>query len=303
MTLSVYSINLHGMADHDLPAFLGAVMSRRPDVCCLQGSGSQVSRAATLISGAAPSPVQVRLAKEKEEDSVAVVPLGPPCARGRAEGEGGPAGVQGTGWVQGTDWVQADLISPQGYGITMVSLSVPGPDGLSPSEVPVHPAGSPRADFLARAQDRLRLLQTEAAGGGRQAVVCGGFDMVHTALDQGGPEAVSTGGSAVASQLEGDRSGLSADSSPARRPAREREEAAWMDRVFEEDEFVDVVRDMAGPVPGLYTAWQGGRGRRVDAQCVTPELAWSATGFLLIPPGFGRKAWRGHAAVGVTYEV
>lgn len=177
-------------------------------------------------------------------------------------------------------WIEADLTTPQGYDITVVCVYVHA--GNAEDELKM----SQKYRFLDTMLTRLGQLRDEAARGGRQAVLCGDFNIAHTPLDIKNAKANET------------HSGFLP------------EERAYVDQWLGEYEFVDVMRMLAGDAPDLYTWWsQRGRafdnnvGWRLDYQFATPELAETARGFVIDRASSYDTRWSDHAPLTITYDV
>ena len=141
-------------------------------------------------------------------------------------------------------WIEADMQTPQGYVITVVCVYVHAGNTDDPEKM----------------KQKYRFLDTMlAAHGGKQAVLCGDFNIAHTPLDIKNAKANETHAGFLP------------------------EERAYVDKWLGELEFVDVMRNLAGDIQGPYTWWsQRGRafdnnvGWRIDYQFATPELAETA---------------------------
>lgn len=177
-------------------------------------------------------------------------------------------------------WVEADVTTPQGYGLTVACVYVHA--GNADDEIKM----TQKYRFLDAMLDRLGQLRDEAANGGRQAVLCGDFNIAHTPLDIKNAKANEKHAGFL----------------PAER--------AYVDRWLGEYEFVDVMRELAGDIQGPYTWWsQRGRafdnnvGWRLDYQFATPELAETARGFVIDKAPTYEARWSDHAPLSVTYDV
>lgn len=177
-------------------------------------------------------------------------------------------------------WIEADVRTPQGYVITVACVYVHA--GQAEDDVKM----TQKYRFLDTMRKRLAQLRDEAAGGGRQAVLCGDFNIAHTELDIARPK------------QNVDHSGFLP------------QERAYVDTWLDEFEFVDVVRDLAGDIQGPYTWWsQRGRafdnnvGWRIDYQFATPELAQQARGFVIDKAPSYDARWSDHAPLTVSYDV
>ena len=177
-------------------------------------------------------------------------------------------------------WIEQDVRTPQGYVVTVACVYVYA--GNADDEVKM----AQKYRFLDAMLVRLGQLRDEAAHGGRQAVLCGDFNIAHTPLDIKNAKSNET----------------HAGFMPAER--------AYVDRWLDEYEFVDVTRMLAGDIQGPYTWWsQRGRafdnnvGWRIDYQFATPELAETARGFVIDKAPTYDLRWSDHAPLTITYDV
>ena len=177
-------------------------------------------------------------------------------------------------------WIEADIRTPQGYIVTVVSVYVHAGNADDPVKM------EQKYCFLNAMLNRMSQLRDEAAHGGKQAVLCGDFNIAHTPLDIKNAKANET----------------HAGFMPAER--------AYVDKWLNELEFVDVVRSLAGDIQGPYTWWsQRGRafdnnvGWRIDYQLATPELAETARGFVIDKAPSYDARWSDHAPLTISYDV
>ena len=177
-------------------------------------------------------------------------------------------------------WIEADVRTPEGYEITVVCVYVHSGDVDDPNKM------HQKFRFLDTMLTRMGQLRDEAAHGGRQAVLCGDFNIEHTPLDIKNAKSNVT------------HSGFLP------------EERAYIDKWLDEYEFVDVMRELAGDIQGPYTWWsQRGRafdnntGWRLDYQFATPELAQTARGFTIDKAPTYDARWSDHAPLSITYDV
>ena len=140
--------------------------------------------------------------------------------------------------------------------------------------------------FLDTMLARMEQLRDEAAHGGKQAVLCGDFNIAHTPLDIKNAKANETHAGFLP------------------------EERAYVDKWLGELEFVDVMRNLAGDIQGPYTWWsQRGRafdnnvGWRIDYQFATPELAETACGFVIDKAPTYDLRWSDHAPLSIMYDI
>ena len=177
-------------------------------------------------------------------------------------------------------WIEADVRTPEGYEITVVCVYVHSGDVDDQNKM------HQKFRFLDTMLTRMGQLRDEAAHGGRQAVLCGDFNIAHTPLDIKNAKSNVT------------HSGFLP------------EERAYIDKWLDEYEFVDVMRELAGDIQGPYTWWsQRGRafdnntGWRLDYQFATPELAQTARGFTIDKAPTYDARWSDHAPLSITYDV
>ncbi|PWG63789.1 exodeoxyribonuclease III [Bifidobacterium callitrichidarum] len=177
-------------------------------------------------------------------------------------------------------WIETDVRTPQSYVITVVCVYVHAGNTDDPLKM------EQKYRFLDAMLVRMGELRDEAAHGGRQAVLCGDFNIAHTPLDIKNAKANEKHAGFLP------------------------EERAYVDRWLDEYEFVDVMRDLAGDIQGPYTWWsQRGRafdnnvGWRIDYQFATPELAETARGFVIDKAPTYEMRWSDHAPLTITYDV
>ena len=177
-------------------------------------------------------------------------------------------------------WIESDIRTPQGYELTVACVYVHAGNADDSEKM------SQKYRFLDAMLTRMGELRDEAAHGGRQAVLCGDFNIAHTPLDIKNAKANETHAGFL----------------PAER--------AYVDRWIDEYEFVDVMRELAGDIQGPYTWWsQRGRafdnnvGWRIDYQFATPELAETARGFVIDKAPSYDARWSDHAPLSINYDV
>lgn len=177
-------------------------------------------------------------------------------------------------------WIETDVKTPEGYAITVASVYVHAGNTDYPTKM------EQKYRFLDTMLKRMGALRDEAAHGGKQAVLCGDFNIAHTPLDIKNAKANEKHAGFLP------------------------EERAYVDKWLDEYEFVDVMRSLAGNIQGPYTWWsQRGRafdnnvGWRIDYQFATPELAETARGFVIDKAPTYDKRWSDHAPLTITYEV
>ncbi|MGW5696092.1 exodeoxyribonuclease III, partial [Streptomyces asiaticus] len=170
-------------------------------------------------------------------------------------------------------YVEVDL-----PGVTVGSLYLPSGE-----------VGTDRQDekerFMAEFLPYLKELRERAAAGGREALVCGDWNIAHQEADLKNWKANQK------------KSGFLP------------EERAWLGRVFEEAAYVDVVRALHPDVPGPYSWWSY-RGRafdndagwRIDLVCTSPGLAARAVKAYVERAATHEERWSDHAPVTVVFN-
>ena len=130
-------------------------------------------------------------------------------------------------------------------------------------------------------------LRDEAAHGGKQAVLCGDFNIAHTPLDIKNAKANEKHAGFLP------------------------EERAYVDKWLDElrvrgcDAFV-VPATFRGHTPGGASegrAFDNNVGWRIDYQFATPELAETARGFVIDKAPTYDLRWSDHAPLSITYDV
>jgi exodeoxyribonuclease-3 len=163
-------------------------------------------------------------------------------------------------------------------GLVVASLYVPSGD-----------VGTPRQDekerFMAAFLPYLVELREKAAAGGREVLICGDWNIAHREVD-----------------LKNWRTN---QKSSGFLPG----ERAWLDRVFGEAGYSDVVRGLHPEGSGPYSWWSY-RGRafdndagwRIDYHVATPGLAERATTTVVERAPTYDARWSDHAPVTVTFD-
>jgi exodeoxyribonuclease III len=171
-------------------------------------------------------------------------------------------------------YVEADL-----PGVTVASLYLPSGE-----------VGTDRQDekirFMGEFLPYLRELKAKSAADGREVVVCGDWNIAHREADL--------------KNWKGNRknSGFLP------------EEREWLSRVFDEAEYVDVVRALHPDQEGPYSWWSY-RGRafdndtgwRIDYQVATAGLARRAVKAWVERAATHGERWSDHAPVTAVYEL
>jgi exodeoxyribonuclease III len=179
-------------------------------------------------------------------------------------------------------WIEADITTPSGAELTVVSVYVHAGNTDDPNKM------AQKYRFLDRMLERMAQLRDIAAEGGRQALLCGDMNIAHTPLDIKNAKANEKNSGFLP------------------------EERAYVDRWLDSQDlgFVDVMRQLAGPVQGPYTWWsQRGRafdnnvGWRIDYQLATPGLAAKAVSFDIDRASSYETRWSDHAPLTVVYDL
>lgn len=163
-------------------------------------------------------------------------------------------------------------------GVTVASLYLPSGE-----------VGTERQDekqrFMAALLPYLAERRQKAAADGREVLICGDWNIAHREADL--------------KNWRGNRknSGFLP------------EERAWLDRVFGEVGYVDVVRALHPDVSGPYSWWSyrgkafdNDTGWRIDLHAATPGLAARATTAVVERAPSYDQRWSDHAPVTVTYQ-
>lgn len=286
MTITITTSNLNGIRAAKRKGIDDWSSSHTPDVWCMQEVRAPQSEIDPIFDGFAEQYV----AAGRIDSSDGLTRIDEVCnIKGRA-GVGLLTSLPVTevrhglpGLTEDVDtgrWIEADVTTPQGYGLTVVCVYVHA--GNAEDEVKM----AQKYRFLDTMLVRMGQLRDEAARGGRQAVLCGDFNIAHTPLDiKNAKGNVKNSGFLP-------------------------EERAYVDRWLGEFEFVDVMRDLTGEIQGPYTWWsQRGRafdndtGWRLDYQFATPELAETARGFVIDKAPSYDARWSDHAPLTITYDV
>ena len=171
-------------------------------------------------------------------------------------------------------WIEADLETPDGKGLTVISAYVHTGDAESPERM------SEKLAFLRAATTRLQALRKSK----RHVLLTGDLNVAHREVD-----------------LKNWKGNLkSAGFLP--------EERAWFDELFDQHGWVDVARRLSGEGPGPYSwwSWRGkafdtDAGWRIDYHIATPGLADCAVDTAVDRAPSYAERWSDHAPVVVTY--
>ncbi|MEI8237806.1 MAG: exodeoxyribonuclease III [Actinomycetota bacterium] len=272
--LTVASINVNGLRAALTNGMGGWLTDRRPDVVTMQevrapdelvaplmeqvgGSGWQVAHHQAIAKGRAGVAVATRSDIAASRTGL-IDPCGEPC-RFDASGR----------------WVEADIITPEGHLLTIVSCYVHTGDADDLGRM------TEKLAFLDAMTHRMQTLRAD----GRHVLLTGDLNVGHRESD--------------IKNWKGNRG--KAGFLP--------EERARFDRWFDELGWVDVGRTFAGDVAGPYTwwSWRGkafdiDSGWRIDYHIASPELAATATMAAVDRAPTYAERWSDHAPVVVTYR-
>jgi exodeoxyribonuclease-3 len=264
--LQVTTVNVNGLRAAAKKGFTAWLAGTPADVVCLQEVRAE--------------PGQLTAGLREPEGWHAV--HAPAAAKGRAGvavySRRAPERVQvGFGSAEFDDsgrYVEVDL-----PGVTVAALYLPSGE-----------AGTERQEekerFMAEFLPYLKELRERAAAGGREALVCGDWNIAHREAD------------------------LRNWKANVRKAGFLPEERAWLGRVFDEAGYADVVRQLNPETDGPYTWWSY-RGRafdndsgwRIDLHVSTPGLAGRAVKAEVERAATYGERWSDHAPVTVTYAT
>jgi len=171
-------------------------------------------------------------------------------------------------------YVEADLL-----GVTVASLYLPSGEAGTGRQVDKQRFMDAFLPYLAEAKRR-------AAAADREMLICGDWNIAHREADL--------------KNWKGNQknSGFLP------------EERAWMDRIFGEVGYVDIVRALHPDVAGPYSWWSyrgkafdNDAGWRIDLQVGTPSLAQRALSAVVERAPSYDKRWSDHAPVTVTFDL
>ncbi|GGO87637.1 exodeoxyribonuclease III [Wenjunlia tyrosinilytica] len=266
MPTTVTTVNVNGLRAAARKGFTAWLEGTAADIVCLQEVRAEPDRL----------PAEVR-----EPEGWHTVHA-PAAAKGRAGvalyTRQAPEAMR-VGW--GSDefdasgrYVEADL-----PGLTVASLYLPSGEVGTERQ-------SEKERFCKEFFLYLVQLRQRCAAQGREAVVCGDWNIAHREAD-----------------LKNWRANT-------RNSGFLPEERAWLSSVFDEAGYVDVVRGLHPEGPGPYSWWSyrgkafdNDSGWRIDYQVSTPALAARATSAVVERAATYDLRWSDHAPVTVTYDV
>lgn len=150
--------------------------------------------------------------------------------------------------------------------------------------LPSGEAGTPRQDEKERFMDSFAGYLASVAGGGRQLVVCGDWNIAHAEADLKNWKTNHKNSGFLPSERQ------------------------WLGAVYEGGAWVDVVRALHPGVDGPYTWWSfrgkafdNDAGWRIDLHVATADTAARAVSAVVERAGSYDARWSDHAPVTVTY--
>ena len=173
-------------------------------------------------------------------------------------------------------WIEADLDTPDGKGLTVISAYVHTGDAEQPDKM------KEKLAFMWAAKERLASLLAS----NRHVLLTGDLNVAHREFD-----------------IKNWKGNLkSAGFLP--------EERVWFDELFDEFGLVDVARQLSGDGPGPYSwwSWRGkafdtDAGWRIDYHIASPGLADAALATSVDRAPSYAERWSDHAPVVVTYAL
>lgn len=263
--LTVSSVNVNGLRAAAGKGFTEWLAATDADVVCLQETRATASQLPDSVREPAGwHAVHVESAA-RGRNGVSVL--------SRTAPDGLRVGFGAAEFDDSGRYVEVDL-----PGLTVGSLYLPSGEVGTDRQVE-------KERFMAAFLPYLVELRDKAAAGGREAVVCGDWNIAHREAD------------------------LKNWKTNRRNSGFLPEERAWMDRVFAEVGYVDVVRALRPDGPGPYTWWSyrgkafdNDAGWRIDLQVATPGLADRARAAVVERASEYGARWSDHAPVTVRYE-
>lgn len=264
--LTVSTVNVNGLRAAAGKGFLPWLAATDADVVCLQETRAHPSQLPDAVRDPVGwHAVHVESA-DKGRNGVSVLSRIPP--------DGVRIGFGAAEFDTSGRYVEIDL-----PGITVASLYLPSGD-----------VGTPRQEekerFMTAFLPYLVELREKAAASGREAVVCGDWNIAHQEADL------------KSWRTNRNHSGFLP------------EERAWLSRVYDEAGYIDVLRSLHPGQAGPYTWWSyrgkafdNDAGWRIDLQVATPGLAAAAESAVVERAATYAERWSDHAPVTVRYAV
>jgi exodeoxyribonuclease-3 len=272
-SLLIASVNVNGLRAAITRGMSSWVSARHPDVITMQEVRAPDDLVADLVheAGCARWHVAHTECAAKGRAGVAVASKAA-IAACRA---GLPGEAAGKMYDDSGRWLEADVATPDGRGLTVISCYVHTGDTKDEGRM------CEKLSFLDAATDRMEALRAA----GRHVLLTGDLNVGHTELD--------------IKNWRGNRG--KAGFHPSER--------ARFDRWFDDLGWVDVGRRFAGDDPGPYSwwSWRGkaydiDSGWRIDYHVASPELAAMARSHTVDRAATYAERWSDHAPVVVEYR-
>jgi exodeoxyribonuclease-3 len=274
--LTVATVNVNGIRAAVTNGMEGWVAERQPDVVTMQevrAPDAMVGDLVRQITGPKWSVVHDEC-EFKGRAGVAVAakkPIAASRAGLKVHTKKSASAYNDTG-----RWIEADLDTPDGKGLTVISAYVHTGDAEQPDKM------KEKLAFMWAAKDRLKALLASK----RHVLLTGDLNVAHKEVD-----------------LKNWKGNLkSAGFLP--------EERVWFDELFDDLGLVDVARRLSGDGPGPYSwwSWRGkafdtDAGWRIDYHIASPGLADVAVDTAVDRAPSYAERWSDHAPVVVTYAL
>lgn len=262
--LTLSTVNVNGLRAAAKKGFVEWLAETGADVICMQETRAEPDQLTAEVREPAGWHTALAPSSAKGRAGVAIY--------SRAEPEAVRIGFGSAEFDDSGRYLEIDL-----PGVTIASLYLPSGE-----------VGTPRQDekerFMKEFGEHLAGLRERAASAGREAVVCGDWNIAHREVDLKNWKANQK----------------SAGFLP--------EERAWLTEIFESG-YTDVVRNLHPEGPGPYSWWSyrgkafdNDSGWRIDYQVATPGLAERATTAVVERAPSYDKRWSDHAPVTVAYD-
>lgn len=263
--LTVSSVNVNGLRAAAGKGFLPWLAATDADVVCLQETRAAPAQLPDEVREPAGWHAVHVESETKGRNGVSVL--------SRVAPDGIRIGFGAAEFEASGRYVEVEL-----PGLIVASLYLPSGDVDTPRQ-------QEKERFMAAFLPYLAELREKAAASGREAVICGDWNIAHR---------------------EADLKNWKTNQKKSGFLPTERE---WLGRVFDEVGLVDVVRAQHPDVAGPYSWWSyrgkafdNDAGWRIDYQIATPGLAAEATeAFVERAADYGSR-WSDHAPVTVRYN-
>lgn len=264
--LTVTTVNVNGLRAAAKKGFVPWLEATGADVVCLQEVRAEPEQLPAEVRAPAGWHVVHAPAEAKGRAGVSLYT--------RDEPERTRIGFGSAEFDTSGRYVEVDL-----PGVTVASLYLPSGEVGTERQ-------SEKERFMKEFEVYLDELRERGARAGREAVVCGDWNIAHAEADLKNWKA------------NGKNSGFLP------------EERAWLSRLYDEAGYVDVVRAAHPGVEGPYSWWSyrgkafdNDSGWRIDLVVATAGLAAKATSAVVERAATYAERWSDHAPVTVTFDV